>query len=180
MADKGRHASWVHAFVGDNQWVKRINGQYYLYGMEAEGEVLIGTITKDGICETPERIEKKRCDVYEYGASRALILLCPSAWKDSIGSRWEQCLLYIISEISPTSYLLRQNVPERPQDMHLARKKLDLFLIRDYGYSLREIFSKMSGLRLLIDKETGMQSLSPASDEQLGFARTFNIEMEVR
>ena len=183
MSNKGRHAKWVKPFIGPDQWVKRINGQYCLYGIESGKEELIGIITKEGILESEERIERRTNIVYEYGASKTLFQLCPSRWKESVGTGWEQCLLYIISEISPNSFFLRHGWPECPGNMpHLTRKKLDLFLVQEHGCSIAEIFDKMGGVYLLINKETGKQRLSTLSEEQLNFAKTHNLyfDMEVQ
>lgn len=181
MPDRGRHAKWVSAYVGENQWTRKVNGQYHLYGIESGKEVFLGIVTTDGLIESDEQAEKKTYYVYEYGASRALMDLCPSRWKASMGTGWEQCLLYIISEISPKSYLVSQGIPERPNGLsHLARKKLDLFLANEYSLSIREIYSRLNGVRLLIDKKTGQRKLSSLSEDQIAFARGLNLNLEIK
>ena len=181
MPDRGRHAKWVSAYVGKNQWTRKVNGQYHLYGIESGKEVFLGIVTIDGLIESDEQVEKKTYYVYEYGASRALMDLCPSRWKASMGTGWEQCLLYIISEISPKSYLVSQGIPERPNGLsHLARKKLDLFLANEYSLSIREIYSRLNGVRLLIDKKTGQRKLSSLSEDQIAFARGLNLNLEIK
>ena len=180
MSNKGRHAWWVKQYVGTGQWAKRVDSQYHLYEMEAGKTVLVGIITEEGLIETAAHIEKMTCTIYEYGASKALILLCPSRWKISIGTQWERYLFYIIYEISPTSYLFLRNTPECLQGMHLARKKLDLFMAQEYGVSIRDVFGLLSGIRLLINEQTGEQRLSEPSQEQLAFASGLHIDLEVQ
>lgn len=177
MPNRGRHAKWVSQFVGDGQWVKRIDGQYILYEMEDGKEVVLGIVTPEGILESEYIIEKKTNTIYEYGASRALLLLCPLRWKESVEERWEQVFLYIVSEISPTSYLIRDKCPECPPGIHLARKKLDLFLQQGCGFSIKEIYAKLSGIRLLVDNESGAERISTPSAEQIAFAQQLRLEM---
>ena len=180
MSDRGRYSKWVYQYVGEDQWVKRLDGQYCLFGIESGKEVLLGFITREGLLESDEQALKRTSYVYEYGASKALWALCPSKWKTSMGDGWEQYLLFIISEISPTSYLLSEVAPERPSYIpHLARKKLDLFLVQECGFSIREIYSKLNTVRLIIDKRTKEQRFSDLSEAQAAFARALNLTFEL-
>jgi len=176
---RGRYPDWVHRFVGPGQKAKRVSDGYYLYSLENGREVYIGVITRDGV-----RYKEKECvhfgpwKVYEYGGSKALSELCPEEWKAARGKKWREDLLFIISKVSPSSYLLAEGLPEEHGNMHLAKKRLNLFLNKRFATSINELFAHLGNVMLLVNKDTGEKILAGDSEEVLAFAARFNITLE--
>lgn len=57
-------------------------------------------------------------EVWEYGFSKALWLLCPDDWKKPLGDDWEDVLSIITVKWSPESYILRERKIKREEDFH--------------------------------------------------------------
>lgn len=176
---RGRYPDWVHQHVGANQKAKRVSNGYYLYSLEDGREIYIGVITPNGVrYKEKEHVYFGPWKVYEYGASKALFDLCPEEWKSARGKTWRDDLLFIISRVSPSSYFLADGLPKEQGNMHLARKRLDLFLHKRFTTSINELFACLGNVRLLINKDTGEKTLSGASMEVSAFVAKLNIKLE--
>lgn len=177
---RGRYPNWVHQAVGENQKAKRVKGNYYLYSVDGSKETYLGVITREGVrYKQEERIPFSPWKVYEYGASRVLIELCPRPWKDQRGSQWRDDFLFILSEVTPTSYLLMEGVPNREGKVHLAKTNLTLFFRKYYQRSIEELVSIFGHIMLLINEETGEKVLTSASEEAIALAEKLGIQLEV-
>lgn len=176
---RGRYPDWVHRFVGANQKAKRVSDGYYLYSLENGREVYLGVITQEGVrYKEKERVHFGSWNVYEYGASRTLLELCPEEWKSARGKMWREDLRYIISKVSPSSYYLANGLPKEHGNMHLAKKRLDLFLRKRLATSIDEVFARLGNVMILINETTGEKTLSGASAEVFAFVAKLNIKLE--
>ncbi len=174
--NKGRHPDWVKKYVDANHTVKRDKGQFWLY---KDGE-LLGMITQEGFEPVQqEHISFGPWEVYEYGASKVLLHICPRSWRTSRGATWMDDLCFIISKESPKSYLLRGRKASFNGNVHLAKAKLNLFLKEELKTSFDEIYTIMSDVSLLINTSTGEKSLTRLSDKQLSFLTKLGLSLEV-
>ena len=114
------YPDWVQQYRTKGKTVKKKGDKYYLYSRTSKRvpgkkypqavDTYIGIITPEGVINAKSKIvQMDVCDVYEYGFSKALQIICPFEWKIKAGEDWEKILQVIIQKESENTYLRRDN-----------------------------------------------------------------------
>lgn len=112
--------------------------------------------------------------VYEFGFSKAMLDLFPYEMKQELGDDWFDVLLYIIADVSPTSYLLsRHEVAGVNRYLGSWRKRIE----KSLPMSIEALHSTFGGISLVITNEKVM--LMAISEDLQKLADTYNVAMEV-
>lgn len=134
------YPEWVKQFREKGTAVKKVGNAYYLYKHTSKRvpgkkypqavDKYIGLITPSGVVRNSrKKVSLENIDVYEYGFSRAVHVLCPELWKKALGEDWEEVLLAIISSHSPNSYLLKDCLRNNTgRNICLQEQKLERML----------------------------------------------------
>lgn len=110
------YPDWVQQYRTKGKTIKKKGDNYYLYSRTSKRvpgkkypqpvDTYIGVITPDGVINAERKIVRAdACDVYEYGFSKVLQVVCPDEWKVAVGKDWEKVLQVLIVRESENSYL---------------------------------------------------------------------------
>ncbi len=183
-SNRGRLPNWVKEFMTPNQRIRREGGKYLLYDVvdspgSSKREILVGEITPNGIKHKEEaHKEIGSFSVYEYGASKVLMDICPSKWKSLRGPTWRQDLLTVIFHTNPKSYLVRSMGTRTNENIHLIKNKLDIFLKKEFQTSVDEIFKALGDIYVIYDSSSNNQSLTKPSENQITFLNRLGLNLE--
>lgn len=118
MSDKNLvYPDWVQQYRTRGKTVKKKGDNYYLYSRTSKRvpgkkhpqpvDTYIGVITPDGVINAKSKIvQVDVCDVYEFGFSKVLQVICPDEWKLAVGKDWEKILQILIQKESVNTYLV--------------------------------------------------------------------------
>jgi len=124
-----QYPEWVQNYRTGGTTVKKRGDIYYLYKRTSRRvpgkkypqpvDTYIGVITPEGIVEsTKKKVSLTGAVVKEFGFSKAVEVLCPQGWKESLGDKWRDVLDYIIENESGESYIPMERAPIKEPDPH--------------------------------------------------------------
>lgn len=104
------YPDWVQAHKVRGTTIKKVGKNYYLYKHTSKRvpgkkypqpvDTYIGVITPEGVMQSKKKkLSLIEVEVWEYGFSKALWLLCPENWKKPLGNDWEEVLSIYHMEI---------------------------------------------------------------------------------
>ena len=185
------YPDWVQQFRTKGTTVKKKGDIYYLYKRTSKRvpgkkypqpvDTYIGVITPEGIQKSgKKKLKMTDIEVYEYGFSKAMELLCPEGWKNAIGKDWEEYLKVIIQNWSPGTYLNRdgniRKAEEFPYSLGAQSGSLTRRIYREYGIDWKELEILKTIYLVRIGKET---AVSRISEEQQALLDRLGIRLEV-
>lgn len=156
----GRYPGWVTQFKRPGLSFKRSGNQYYAYrrvpktvnGVTKIHEEYVGPVTPAGVLEKkplcPDTVNGR---VYEYGFSVAVRQLCPLIWKNRIRDDWNAVLDRIIIQLSPNSYLLRDD-RKLPDTKHYAAMQMNA-LERMLPATFADLYERLGGVMIAYPEE---------------------------
>lgn len=123
------YPDWVQAYKTRGTTIKKVGTNYYLYKHTSKRvpgkkypqpvDTYIGVITPEGVIESrKKKLSLTDVEVWEYGFSKALWMLCPLSWKTPLGKDWEDVLAIIIKKWSPESYLEKERTIKTEKEFH--------------------------------------------------------------
>lgn len=185
------YPDWVQAFRTKGTTVKRRGDSYYLYKRTSKRvpgkkypqpvDSYIGIITPDGVVESvKKKLDITSAEVKEYGFSKALKELCPLSWREILGEEWRDVFYYVIKNLSPRSYLLKDVVLKDKDEFKCSlNAQFGLFSRRfknENKIGIDELKCLDSIYIIYID---GMAIISKISEEQQNIIDRLNLHMEV-
>lgn len=185
------YPDWVQAFRTKGTTVKRRGDSYYLYKRTSKRvpgkkypqpvDSYIGIITPDGVVESvKKKLDITSAEVKEYGFSKALKELCPLSWREILGEEWRDVFYYVIKNLSPRSYLLKDVVLKDKDEFKCSlNAQFGLFSRRfknENKIGIDELKCLDSIYIIYID---GKAIISKISEEQQNIIDRLNLHMEV-
>lgn len=185
------YPDWVQAFRTKGTTVKRRGDSYYLYKRTSKRvpgkkypqpvDSYIGIITPDGVIESvKKKLDITSAEVKEYGFSKALKELCPLSWREILGEEWRDVFYYVIKNLSPRSYLLKDVILKDKDEFKCSLNvQFGLFSRRfknENKIGIDELKCLDSIYIIYID---GKAIISKISEEQQNLIDRLNLHMEV-
>lgn len=184
------YPDWVQAHKVRGTTIKKVGKNYYLYKHTSKRvpgkkypqpvDTYIGVITPEGVMQSKKKkLSLIEVEVWEYGFSKALWLLCPENWKKPLGNDWEEVLSIIIWKYSPNSYLGKGKTIKNKEDSRyqiasqigsLSRK-----LYKEHGVVFSELELLKTIYLVYLEKET---VVSKINEEQKSLLDKAGISLE--
>lgn len=185
------YPDWVQAFRTKGTTVKKRGDSYYLYKRTSKRvpgkkypqpvDSYIGIITPDGVVESvKKKLDITSVEVKEYGFSKALKELCPQSWREILGDEWKDVFYYVIKNLSPRSYLLKDvKLKDKDEFRCSLNAQFGLFSRRfknENKIGIDELQCLDSIYIIYID---GKAIISKISEKQQDIIDRLNLHMEV-
>ncbi len=178
---KKTYPEWVQKYRTQGKTVKKKGNAYYLYkrtSVRVPGkkypqpvDTYIGIITPEGIIETnKKKVSLTGIEVWEYGFSKAVTLLCPKGWKEPLGKDWEDILKILICDWSPNSYLKMEGIKKKEEirtQFNVQAASLNRRIEKEFGIKIKELEILKSIYLLKIEKSMAVSKISPEQKELL-------------
>lgn len=148
------YPDWVQAYKTRGTTIKKVGTNYYLYKHTSKRvpgkkypqpvDTYIGVITPEGVIESrKKKLSLTDIEVWEYGFSKALWMLCPLSWKTPLGKDWEDVLAIIIKKWSPESYLEKERTIKTEKEFHYQfaaqMSSLGRKIYKEHGIDISEL-----------------------------------------
>lgn len=119
-------------------------------------------------------------EVWEYGFSKVLWLLCPEDWKKPLGDDWEDVLAIITLKWSPESYISRERKIKREEDFHYQFAEqmgsLSRRIYKSQGVDIDELRKLATIYMVCMDKEV---IISKIKDEQKAMLDRLGVDLKM-
>jgi len=174
-----KYPDWVNKYRSPGMAPKKVGDSYYLYkttSVRVPGKknpqpqsIYVGVITREGVIETNvKKVDTTTVRVYEYGFSYATKKLLPKKMIKTLGdqNRADEVLRHIVSELSPTSYLLRKKELAAKDDLHTSISPYKKMFEKHLGMKLDELLP-LKGIYLVEMGDQEFISEIPPECEEL-------------
>ena len=185
------YPEWVQAQKRKGTTIKKVGDNYYLYKHSSKRvpgkkypvpvDTYIGVITPEGVVESKKKkLSMTSAEVWEYGFSKALWLLCPDDWKKLLGDDWEDVLSIITVKWSPESYILRERKMKREEDLHYQfaaqMGSLSRRIYQSQGVDIDELRKLATIYKVCMGKEV---IISKIKDGQKAMLDRLGVDLEM-
>ena len=185
------YPEWVQAQKRKGTTIKKVGDNYYLYKHSSKRvpgkkypvpvDTYIGVITPEGVVESKKKkISMISAEVWEYGFSKVLWLLCPEDWKKPLGDDWEDVLAIITLKWSPESYISRERKIKREEDFHYQfaaqMGSLSRRIYKSQGVDIDELRKLATIYMVCMEKEV---IISKIKDEQKAMLDRLGVDLEM-
>lgn len=185
------YPEWVQAQKRKGTTIKKVGDNYYLYKHSSKRvpgkkypvpvDTYIGVITPDGIVESKKKkLSTTSAEVWEYGFSKVLWILCPDDWKKPLGDDWEDVLAIITLKWSPESYISRERKIRREEDFHyqFAAQMGSLLrrIYKSHGVDMEELRKLATIYMICMGKEV---IISKIKDDQKEMLDRLGVDLEM-
>ena len=176
------YPEWVREYRTRGTTVKKKGDSFYLYKRTSKRvpgkkypqpvDTYIGIITPEGVIRTGnKKVSLTEVEVWEYGYSKAMQLLCPDDWKRAFGDDWEDILRIIITQESPGSYLKREmkikDADEFRYNLAVQKSSLHRRFYKKYHIDAKELDILKSIYLVVMEPETVVSRILPEQKELL-------------
>ena len=182
-----RYPEWINPYRKRGTTVKKVGHSYYLYktkSVRVPGKKnpqpqseYIGTITESGvITSTVKKLQTDIVRVYEYGFSHTLkqLILEKILQKEKKSSQEEDIFLHWVKQYSPTSYLLRNRVLPKREELHVNFSIQEKKYERISGVKVEELL----GLQQIYLVEIGKKEMiSEINEEQKKLLQKWEVRL---
>ena len=180
-----RYPDWVNQFKRKGTSIKKVGDSYYLYSNTSKYvrgkkypqpvQSFIGVITPDGVVETHrKKVSLTDVEVFEYGFSIAVLILCKQEWKKKLKDDWYDVLCNIIVSHSDTSFLLHENTfRDKSQFCHNMQVQEEK-LFHSMGIDVKNLYPLRTIYIIYMGNKT---VLSKISKEQQDILDKYHIEI---
>lgn len=185
------YPEWVQAQKRKGTTIKKVGDNYYLYKHSSKRvpgkkypvpvDTYIGVITPEGVVESKKKkLSMISAEVWEYGFSKALWLLCPDDWKKPLGDDWEDVLAIITLKWSPESYISRERKIKREEDFHYQfaaqMGSLSRRIYKSQGVDIDELRKLATIYMVCMEKEV---IISKIKDDQKAMLDRLGVDLEM-
>ena len=185
------YPEWVQAQKRKGTTIKKVGDNYYLYKHSSKRvpgkkypvpvDTYIGVITPEGVVESKKKnLSMTSAEVWEYGFSKALWLLCPDDWKKPLGDDWEDVLAIITLKWSPESYISRERKIKREEDFHYQfaaqMGSLSRRIYKSQGVDIDELRKLATIYMVCMEKEV---IISKIKDDQKAMLDRLGVDLEM-
>ena len=185
------YPEWVQAQKRKGTTVKKVGENYYLYKHSSKrvpgkknpvpADTYIGVITPEGVIESrKKKLTLTSAEVWEYGFSKTVWMLCPQDWKKPLGNDWEDVLSIIILKWSPHSYLARRRKIKKEEAFHYQfaaqMGSLSRRIYKTYGVTIDELHKLDHIYLICMEKE---EILSVINNEQKQLLEKLQVNLEM-
>ena len=176
------YPEWVQQYRAQGMTVKKKGDAYYLYKRTSRRvpgkkypqpvDTYVGIVTPDGIIKThKKKLELTDIEVWEYGYSKAVTVLCTQGWKNALGEEWPEVLRTLILKWSPKSYLSREGAPKKPEEFHCSFNAqgglLTRRIFKEHGVDIKDLESLKEIYLVRIGKEEAVSRVSEENKQIL-------------
>lgn len=178
------YPDWVQKYRTQGTTVKKKGDAYYLYKRTSKRvpgkkypqpvDTYIGIITPEGVIETQNRkLNLSEIIVAEYGFTKAINDICPTAWKKAVGKNWEDVLGSMILKWSPNSYM-REKYQGKSGDIAAHAASLSRRINDEYDVEFKSLEILKYIYIVKIGKE---EAVSHVSEEQQALLDKLHVKL---